>query len=221
MRVCDNTILLTKEGAVVNVRVSGLGNWWQRTECWSSLNRDLTLRGPWFSTETSADPPPAVSTVASAASQTTTRSTCLPRTILALASSGSYVQSCRAQLDTGAMLSLITRKLANPLHAKKLKGTTVTISGIGGEQYSAAEVEIRLQSLHSSYYIDVRASVVDSIPMCATAAKFQKVGQMNTFKNLRLADPDVMPGADLDLLLGISHCNLCSLPNALFSSDKT
>ena len=131
------------------------------------------------------------------------------------------MQSCRAQLDTGAMLSLITRKLANSLHARKLKGTAITISSIGGEQYSAAEVEIRLQSLHSSDYIDVRASVVDSIPMCASAAKFQKVGQMNTFKNLRLADPDFMPGAHLDLLLGISHCNLCSLPNALFSSDKT
>ena len=123
--------------------------------------------------ETSADPP----TVASAASQTTTRSTCQPRTILVLASSGSYVQSCRAQLDMGAMLSLITSKLANSLHAKKLKGTAVTISGIGGEQRSAAEVEIHLQSLYSSDYIDVRASVVDSIPMCATASKFQKVGQ--------------------------------------------
>ena len=36
-----------------------------------------------------------------------------------------------------------------------------------------------------------------------------------------LADPDFMPEAHLDLLLGISHCNLCSLPNALFSSNKT
>ena len=157
------------------------------------------------SEETSADPPPAVSTVVSAASQTTTRSTSLPRTILVLASSGSYMQSCRAQLDMGAMLSLITRKLANSLHAKKLKGTAVTIFGIGGEQHSATEVEICLRSLHSSDYIYVRASVVDSIPMCATAAKFQKVGQMNTFRNLRLADPDFMPGAHLDILLGISH----------------
>ena len=82
------------------------------------------------------------------------------------------MQSCRAQLDTGALLSLITHKLANSLHAKKLKGTAVTISGIGGEQYSAAEVEIRLQSLHSSDCIDVMDSIVDSIPMCATAVKF-------------------------------------------------
>ena len=39
--------------------------------------------------------------------------------------------------------------------------------------------------------------------------------------NLHLVDPEFMPGAHLDLLLGISHCNLYSLSNALFSSDKT
>ena len=49
-----------------------------------------------------------------------------------MASSGSCVQSCRAQLDTGAMPSLITCKLANSFHVKKINGTAVTISGIWG-----------------------------------------------------------------------------------------
>ncbi len=171
--------------------------------------------------QSTTEPPPAATTVASATHPPTSRAMCLPRTVLALASSGSYARRCRAQLDTGAMLSLVTRRLAYALHAKKIKGTAITISGIGGEQYSTSEVEIRLQVLHSDEYIDVRASVVDSIPTCSTSRRFDGCKHIPAFKDLHLSDPGYSPGSQLDMLLGISHCNVCSLPNVIVSADKS
>ncbi len=62
--------------------------------------------------QSTTESPSAASIVASATHPPTSRAMCLPRTVLALASSGSYARRCRAQLDTGAMLSLVTRRLA-------------------------------------------------------------------------------------------------------------
>ena len=96
------------------------------------------------------DPPAPASRSVTSASSCAVQSSYLPRTVLALASAGSHSQCCRAQLDTGAMLTLVTRKLANAFHAKGLPGTAITIAGIGGEQQSSHQVEIRLQSLRFS-----------------------------------------------------------------------
>ena len=60
---------------------------------------------------------------------------CFPRAVLVIVSAGSYRQKCRAQLDTGAMLSLVTSKLAHAIRAKRIHNTSVTISGVGGEIY--------------------------------------------------------------------------------------
>ena len=80
---------------------------------------------------------PATSSVASTTQRPVTpRTVCLPRTVLGLASDGGCVIRCRAQLDTGAMLSLVTRKLANSVKARRIKGTAITISGVG-ESFTA------------------------------------------------------------------------------------
>ena len=117
------------------------------------------------------------------------------------------------------MLTLVTRKLANVLHANGLPGTAITIAGIGGEQLSSHQVEIRLQSLRTSRYIDVKPSVVYSIPICSTSNKMPRVNQIEAFRDLHLSDPEYTPGAHFDLLLGMEHCNKCSLPNSVFSAD--
>ena len=164
---------------------------------------------------------PATSSVASATQRPVTpRTACLPRTVLGLASDGGCVIRCRAQLATGAMLSLVTRKLANSVKAKRIKGTAITISGVGGELHSTHEVEFQFQSLDSSDSIMVRASVVDAIPQCVTAGDATNASKMRAFKDLKLADPQYSPGARVDLLLGISHCNMCSLPGVVLSQGK-
>ena len=146
---------------------------------------------------------------------------CLPRTVLGLASAGSYIRYCKAQLDTGAMFSLVTRRLANSIQASRLRGTAVTISGVGGgELHSTHEVEFQLQSHHSTESITFRASVVDAIPDCVSIRSFTEPSKIDAFKDLQLADPQFSPGAHMDLLLGIAHCNACSLPGIVLSQDK-
>ena len=114
------------------------------------------------------------------------------------------------------MLTLVTRKLTNALHANGLPGTAITIARIDREQQSSHQVEIRLKLLRSSRYI---ARIVDSIPMCSTSNKMPRVDQIEIFRDLHLSDPEYTPGAHLYLLLGIEHCNKCSLPNSVFSAD--
>ena len=65
---------------------------------------------------------------------------CFPRTVLASASAGSYRQKCRAQLDTGAMLSLVASKLAHSIRAKQIHNTLVTICSVGGEIYNSHDI---------------------------------------------------------------------------------
>ena len=138
-----------------------------------------------------------------------------------MASAGSYKQRCRAQMDPGAMLSLVTSKLAHSLRAKKLRGTAITISGVGGEIYSTHEVELKLQSLYSTDFITIRASVVNNIPTCITTGDLSEIKRTPAFSSLQLADPEYSSRSQLDLLLGIAHCNICSLNGTVFSVDKT
>ncbi len=63
--------------------------------------------------------------------------------------------------------------------------------------------------------------MVDSIPTCSTSRRFDGCKHIPAFKDLHLSDPGYSPGSQLDMLLGISHCNVCSLPNVIVSADKT
>ena len=170
------------------------------------LHRDAT---PAVEVETTGTPPllTAITSVASAAQKPVdVQPGCLPRTVLELASAGSFIRCCRAQLDTGAMLSLVTRRLANSIQDRRLRGTAVTISGVGGgELHSTHEVEIQLQSLHSTQSITVRTSVVDVIPDCVSTGSFTEPSKIDAFKDLQLADPQFSPEARMDILLGIAH----------------
>ena len=57
--------------------------------------------------------------------------------------------------------------------------------------------------------------MVDAIPECVAAGV-----AANALKDLKLADPQYSPGARVDLLLGVSHCDMCSLPGVVLSQDK-
>ena len=54
---------------------------------------------------------------------------CLSRTVLLVASEGNCRQKARAQLDPGAMLSLVTSRQVHSVHAKIIKNSSVNISG--------------------------------------------------------------------------------------------
>ena len=63
--------------------------------------------------------------------------------------------------------------------------------------------------------------MVDNIPECVAAGSLSEVKQISAFCDLQLADPDYTSSSSLELLLGIAHCNWCSLPGAIFSPGKT
>ena len=92
-------------------------------------------------------------------------------TALAIASSSSHQRKCRVQLDTGAMLSLMSSKLAHTLGAKRPKNTALLISGVGGDLHSPHQVEFMLNSLRRTGSISVITSVVESIPECHTGGR--------------------------------------------------
>ena len=62
--------------------------------------------------------------------------------------------------------------------------------------------------------------MVDAIPECVTAGVATNASKMRALKDLKLVDPQYSPGARVDLLLGISHCNMCSLPGVVLSQGK-
>ena len=56
----------------------------------------------------------------------------IPFKAIGLAISGRHHCKVRAQINTGAGVSLVTARVANALQAKKFKGTKLTITGYGG-----------------------------------------------------------------------------------------
>ena len=174
-----------------------------------------------MSEEAPENPPSATSSAFTATSQKQQLSSgCFPRTVQAIASAGTYYHRCQAQLDTGAMLSLVTAKLARAIRAKKLKGTAITIAGVGGEVHSPHEVELQLRSLHSSDSILIRASVVDQIPAYISAGDLSQVKQLPVFWDLMLADPGYTCQSQMEILLGMAHCIQCSMVGTVLSVDK-
>ena len=58
------------------------------------------------------------------------------------------------------------------------------------------------------------------IPGCISAGDLSKVKELPVFRDLTLADPEYFYNCKLDLLLGIAHCNQCSLVGTVLSDDK-
>ena len=61
---------------------------------------------------------------------------------------------------------------------------------------------------------------MDQIPGCISAGDLSKVKELPVFRDLTLADPEYSYNSKLDLLLGIAHCNQCSLAGTVLSDDK-
>ena len=145
---------------------------------------------------------------------------CLPRTVLVTASARNCRQKARVQLHPGAMLSLVTSRLAYSVHAKRIKNSSVNISGVGGDPHSSYQVELKLKSLYTEDFIFIKASVVDDILACVSPVNMSQIKDIHVFQDLTLTDPDYSCNCRLDLLLGMVHCNLCSQDGTVFYVDK-
>ena len=145
----------------------------------------------------------------------------IPMTALAIASSGSHERKCRLQLDTGAMLSLVSARLAQSIGAHRIKNTAVTISGVGGDMFSSHQVELALKSLQREETMIIRANVVDAIPECHTSGRVPPAKELLEFQHLDLADPEYDSGSKIDILLGVDYCTPCVLGHNVHSRSRS
>ena len=152
----------------------------------------------------------------------------IPRTVLTTVLSGPYQRKARAQLDPGATISLVTSRLVQSLKCKLIPCHT-EISGIGGDTRSTHQAKLELSSAISTggETIKVLAHVVSRITDGYSPQDLTTVKQMPFLQGLPLADPEFDRSGRIDLLLGISACNECSLdevvssPNRRFKAMKT
>ena len=152
----------------------------------------------------------------------------IPRTVLATVTAGSRSQKARAQLDSGATISLVTSKLAQALKARPIPCHT-EITGVGGGKTSSHQVDLELSSALApgGDNIQVRAHVVDHITDGYHPQDLEGVKRMSFLKGLQLADPEFDRSGKIDILLGIAACNECtyddvvSAPNRRFKAHKT
>ena len=134
-------------------------------------------------------------------------------TALALATAGIHKRQCRIQLDTGAMLSLVSCKLARSIGAKKISGSSVTISPY--------QVKFSLQSQKRVKHTTIRANVVDNIPECQTIGQAPPLRELPEFQSLYLSDPGYNSSSRIDVLLGIGYCAHCLLEGIMHSQNRT
>ena len=171
------------------------------------------------SRETSPNASATAESVASAVVNTVSHH-CLSLTFITLASSGHNRIRCRDQQDTVATLSLVTKKLANQMQAKRLPRSSIQISGVGGEIVSPYQIEMKLTSTQNDQYVTIRASVIDAIPPYSVSASMKDVKAILSFRTLNLADRDYTSGDPVDVLLSNTHSNWTMMDGAVLSPDK-
>nr|XP_041633409.1 uncharacterized protein LOC121503245 [Drosophila kikkawai] len=117
--------------------------------------------------------------------------------------SGSWVP-CRALLDSGSQLHIITSRLAHSLQLPKVK-STATVSGLGDSKFCSDgfSVNITLKSQASDFVSSISAlvapAITDDQPSFTVSPE-----DSNIPSNIRLADPQFFRSQRIDLLIGAS-----------------
>jgi len=117
--------------------------------------------------------------------------------------SGVFVP-CRALLDSGYQLYLITSRFANQLQVKKIKSSAF-VTGIVDSSFvtDGHSVNIRIQSRTSEYSAKITAVIAPNITERQPSFNVN-IGSWNIPKNIQLADPRFYAPQRVDLLIGAS-----------------
>ena len=130
---------------------------------------------------------------------------------------GSLQQKARAQLDSGASISLITACLATTLKAPRVPDSSLCIAGVGGVLHSPYSVELTLIGIEGET-LPVQAQVVDSIPRTGSPEDVQGLKKLPFLRGLHLADPNYTPDSRIDILLDMGLSNICLREGVLHST---
>lgn len=143
-------------------------------------------------------------------------------TAIVRVTSGGLVQKARAQLDTGACVTVITRSLASTLKTRRIPNSSINVSGLTGDITTSHQVEVTLLGDPKLGYqnekVVLKAHVVDSIPPASSQADVTKFHQLPFLKGLPLADLSYSSAAKIDLLLDIGTFYSCCKRETLWSS---
>ncbi len=114
----------------------------------------------------------------------------------------------RVGFDSGAMISLISLKLAKQMKYSKL-GSSFEISGMHSSIPNFGSVNARLYSLYSDDYRDLGLHIVKDIPYARPPVNKLRVLDSALIKTLApIADPEL--GGRVDILIGAADMIACS-----------
>jgi len=110
-----------------------------------------------------------------------------------------HLQTCRAVIDGGSQVNLISRKMADLLSLKEM--SPIEISGIGGKISTATRSKLKLSSCTSGFEklleVIIMPTVITDQPSVPITT------DLNIPEGLPLADPDFRQPGPIDLTLGV------------------
>ncbi|XP_032294251.2 uncharacterized protein [Drosophila virilis] len=111
---------------------------------------------------------------------------------------------CRALLDSGSQLHIITSRLAHQLQLRKFKSTAI-VSGIGDAAFASDgfSVNINVKSRVSEYSTCIPALIAPSITDNQPGFTLDPAS-WNIPSNIQLADPEFFKSQQIDMLIGAS-----------------
>ncbi|XP_017461913.1 PREDICTED: uncharacterized protein LOC108355259, partial [Rhagoletis zephyria] len=111
---------------------------------------------------------------------------------------------CRALLDSGSQLHIITSRLAHQLQLRRTK-SSILVSDLGDSRFQSDgfTVDINLRSQTSEYSTCIMALVAPSITDNQPNVTLN-IASWDIPSNIRLADPDFYKSQRIDMLIGSS-----------------
>lgn len=148
----------------------------------------------------------------------------VPFTAIVRVKAEGLVQQCRAHLDTGASVSLISLNFAKKLKAKRIPNSSTFVKGINYTIKTLYQVKLSLLGSPTLGYgrqeISIMAHVVDSIPSSSSQADLSDIVSMPFVKGLSLADPHYVSNSHMDMLLEIGVFIACGRRQHRYSDSS-
>lgn len=142
----------------------------------------------------------------------------VPRTAIAEVSSSRTSRRGRIQLDSGAEVSLITRKFAAQVQANCIPHSSTEICGVEGSFTSPYRVALTLKGRNEES-IDTEFHLVDHLAISFSGADMQEVYALPFLQDLDLADPTYTNASRIDMLLDMGTSLVCSNDKFLRSDN--
>lgn len=139
----------------------------------------------------------------------------VPRTAMVEVLSHNICQLGRVQFDSGAEVSLITRRFATQMRAKRVPNSSTTVGGVGGSFVSPYQVTLTLRGREGEL-MNVRFRLVDHLAVSGSTPDMNEVFSLPFLHGLTLADARYRPASPR-----CSRGNLLSSPDRYLQAEDT